>query len=197
MLVVGSVIAGVLSVGKLEEMVLPGSEKSERELTPKEDRVGKLIELKEEIVGSGTSFEVRREVNPLARSLVMTPPGEIVVGIVRLGSVRLTEIVGTDTPTDGVVDSIGPVVTIPDTSEGNERLVGITPEDSEPPGSETSMVGEKVGISEPRPDVPSDVTPGKPERPDVGTSSEVGDGKKSDTLKVPVVKIVTVNGGGT
>jgi hypothetical protein len=109
------------------------------------------------------------------------PPGVIVGGLVKLGAVRLAERADNDKSIVAVVDGSGPVVTRSDGAEGNDTLVvGSTFEDTV--GIETSLAGDSVGIFEPRSEVPSEVTPGRLERPDVGTLAEVASGRKSDTL---------------
>jgi hypothetical protein len=108
------------------------------------------------------------------------PPGVIVGGLVRLGTVRLAERADSDKSIVGVADSSGLVVTRSDGAEGNDTLVGNAPDDSV--GIENSLAGESVGTRESRSDVPSEVMPGRLVRPDVGTFAEVASGKKSDTL---------------
>jgi hypothetical protein len=217
------VIEGVLNVGKLENIELPGNERSGAELISREDKVGKdvplnvksgeVIEAKEEIVGrlalkevplnvrSDNVIEAKEEivgrvmlgkdwlksrldklvVSPSAGSLVRMPPGVIVGGLVKLGAVRLAERADNDKSIVAVVDGSGPVVTRSDGAEGNDTLVvGSTFEDTV--GIETSLAGDSVGIFEPRSEVPSEVTPGRLERPDVGMLAEGASGRKSDTL---------------
>jgi hypothetical protein len=122
------------------------------------------------------------------------PPGVIVGGLVKLGAVGLAERADSDKSNVAVVDGSGPVVTRSDGAESNDTLVDGTFDDRV--GTET-LAGESVGTLESKSDVPSEVTPGRLVRPVEGTLAEVASGKKSETLYVPVVNTVTVNGGGT
>jgi hypothetical protein len=108
------------------------------------------------------------------------PPGVIVGGVVKLGAVTLAERADSDKSIVAVVDGSGPVVIRSDGAEANDTLADSTFEDTV--GIETSLVGASVGRYELRSDVPSEVTPGRLVRPDVGTLAEVASGKKSDTL---------------
>jgi hypothetical protein len=108
------------------------------------------------------------------------PLGVIVGGLVKLGAVRLAERADSDKSIIAVVDGSGPVVTRSDGAESNDALVGNAYDDRV--GTETSLAGDSVGILESRSDVPSEVTPDRLVRPDVGTLAEVASGKKSDTL---------------
>jgi hypothetical protein len=122
------------------------------------------------------------------------PPGVIVGGLVKLGTVGLAERADSDKSNVAVVDGSGPVVIRSDGAESNDTLVDGTFDDRV--GTET-LAGESVGTLESKSDVPSEVTPGRLVRPVEGTLAEVASGKKSETLYVPVVNTVTVNGGGT
>jgi hypothetical protein len=216
------VIEGLLSVGKLENIELPGNERSRPELISREDKVGKdvplnvksgeVIEAREEIMGrlalkevplnvkSDNVIEAKEEivgrvmlgrdwlksrleklvVSPSAGSLVRISPNVSVGGLVKLGAVRLAERADSDKSIVAVVDGSWPVVTRSDGAEGNDTLVGNPLDDRV--GIETSLAGDSVKIFEPWSDVPSEVTPGRLVRPDVGTLAEVASGNKSDTL---------------
>lgn len=184
------------------------------------ERLGKEIEFNDEKLGGPLtdnelmpkSILEKLVVSALARSLVDIPPGVINVGVfklgaVKLGAVRLTETEGSEKPVDSVADEtvgnsgdkVGNEV------EGMVRLPGDSVTDNEPipdvlgnvtPGRDMLPV-DSVGRTELTLGVPSDmlsdVAPG---RADVGTSTEVASGIRSDTLNVPVVNTVTVNGGG-
>lgn len=196
-----AVSSGKLSVGiendvdnadKLKETELPSNETSEIEPIVK-DKVGKLPVGRDVVRGNdsessddkvGKSKEVppksileKLVVGTLGRSLVGTPPGVVKLGVVKPGAARLTE------------------------TEGNEKLPVKTSDEKEGKSVDT-LVGsppegrERLpeGSTEPAPDVPSDESPGRLDTPDVGTTTEVASGIRSDALKVPVVKIVTVYG---
>ena len=171
----------VVSAGKLKETELPGKETSEIESIVKEDNVGRFPVSSDVTLGDrfGKDSESNADnvVKPPAENevtsrsilekLFVNPFARSLVGIPP-GVIKL-----------GVV-RLGAVRLGGSTSEGKEKL----PVDS-------------VGIPEPMPDVPSDESPVGPDMPDVGTATEVASGRKSETLKVPVVNTVTVNGGGT
>jgi hypothetical protein len=190
----------VVAAGKLKETELPGNEASEIELIAKEDSVGTLplgssVELSDR---PGTDSESREDrvgklnedplrsileklvVNTLAKSLVGTPPGVIEPGVVRPGAVKLTETEGTEKLPVKMLDE--------NEGKSGDRLV-----DSPFEGREMLPV-DNVGSTDPILDVPSDEIPGRLDTPDVGTATEVGSDMRSDALKVPVVKIVTVYG---
>jgi hypothetical protein len=205
----------VVAAGKLKETELPGNDTSEIELIAKEDSVGTLplgsdVELSDR---PGTDSESSDDkigelnevplktileklvVNTLAKSLVGTPPGvvrpgDVRPGVVRPGDVRPGDVrPGVDKLTETEGTEKLPVKTL-DENEGKsgDRLV-----DSPFEGREMLPV-DKVGSTDPTLDVPSDESPGRLDTPEVGTATEVGSDMRSDALKVPVVKIVTVYG---
>lgn len=197
----------VVNAGKLKETGLPNNETSEIEPIVKEDNVGNLPLGNNVVLNdtSGTYCEAsevpvnsileRLVVNALARSLVGIPPGVIELGVVKPGAVKLTETEGTeklpvkmseegeDTPGDRLVGS-------PSESEdrAGDRLAGS-------PSEATEMLPvDNVGSTDPILDAPSDESPGRLDRSDVGATTEVASGIRLDALKVPVVYTVTVYG---
>jgi hypothetical protein len=195
----------VVAAGKLKETELPDNEISEIELIAKEDSVGTLplgsnVELSDRPGTDSESCEdkvgklnedplksilEKLVVNTLARSLVGIPPGVIEPGVVRPGdvkpgAVKLTETEGTEKLPVKILDE--------NEGKSGDRLVDRSFE-----GREMLPV-DNVGSTDPILDEPSDESPGRLETPDVGTATEVGSDMRSDALKVPVVKIVTVYG---
>jgi len=210
----------VVAAGKLKETELPGNDTSEIELIAKEDSVGTLplgsdVELSdrpgtdsessEDKVGEFNEVPLKTileklVVNTLAKSLVGTPPGVVRPGDVRPGDVRPGDV----RPGDVRPGDVRPGVDKLTETEGTEKLPVKTLDENEGKsgdklvdspfeGSEMLPL-DNVGSTEPILDVPSDESPGRLDTPDVGTATEVGSDMRSDALKVPVVKIVTVYG---
>lgn len=158
------------------------------------------------VVSPGIMLE-KLVVKTFVKSLFNVTPGTTELGVVRLGTVRLAETEGNDKLTDGVPDRGGAAVTegsdkltdgVPDNrgevvtegTPGNE-VVGRTSEGIDKlPETETPSRLDKVDRPETIPVLMSEETPGSIDGTDVAS------GIRLDTLKVPVVYTVTVNGGG-
>jgi len=184
------------------------------------DRPGTDSESSEDKVGEFNEVPLKTileklVVNTLAKSLVGTPPGVVRPGDVRPGDVRPGDVRPGDVrpgdvrpgdvrPGDVRPGDVRPGVDKLTETEGTEKLPVKTLDENEGKsgdklvdspfeGSEMLPL-DNVGSTEPILDVPSDESPGRLDTPDVGTATEVGSDMRSDALKVPVVKIVTVYG---